>query len=249
MNPPIFVQPSNVITVGPIGDVEPGIVADSKSKQVAAIIRPVARVSGSEGSLRMDGANSNAGKTHLRSEQLQDYVNWLLDRIEADSKESKSHSQSDELPSFTPDNRPTTTDPTSHQSPSPAPDSLPAQSQVTNPTIETASSRLLAPVDSETQTVLAASDLYFSTISTDMQLAKLQPAKLNRPNFNRPKKYWLPRFKPSPSRRPQRHQPNNLLKGFQSRISIESIAITVRKSCYRRHISPSLRISRFEKPV
>ena len=54
----------------------------SPKKPVAAVIRPVPRQVGKQGSLRIDPADSSAPHSHARGYSLTDYVTWLRRKIE-----------------------------------------------------------------------------------------------------------------------------------------------------------------------
>ena len=93
MNPSFFSQSSTGIPGGPL----PTRSAPKKSsnkKPVAAVIRPVPRQLGKEGSLRVDPADSSPLSSHARGYSLSDYVTWLREKIEADEANSKQEAQS-----------------------------------------------------------------------------------------------------------------------------------------------------------
>lgn len=181
MNSTIFVQPPNVITVGPNNNVEPTIVAPSKQKSMAAVIRPVPRGSGLEGSLRIDAANSEPSKTHIRTHELEDYVNWLREKIELDRNETARdpHPASSETAS------------------QPAAQSDLTQAQANVPTVtvfevaksETSSesgpvnapAKVVEEIRHLPQTPHAESDYYFSSIATDAELTYKATERLAPP--------------------------------------------------------------------
>ncbi|MFK7768277.1 MAG: tyrosine-protein kinase family protein [Mariniblastus sp.] len=94
MNSSIFVQPSIGIPAGPIGEQTASKstsgAKESGRKPVAAVIRPMPRGSGREGSIRVDAANSAApNKPHVRKNNLDDYVRWLREKNHLDQRDTK----------------------------------------------------------------------------------------------------------------------------------------------------------------
>ena len=87
MNSSINIQPSLGIPAGPLPR------AKRRKKPVAAVIRPMPRQTGKQGSLRLDQAESERiPRAHARKFELGDYVKWLKEKIEADKLDSRQTS-------------------------------------------------------------------------------------------------------------------------------------------------------------
>lgn len=89
MNSTIFVQPSPGIPAGPLEDIKSD-AGTTKPASIAAVIRPAPQDSGLEGSLRIDSASTEIGRTHIRTHQLDDYVNWLREKVRTDRLSGKT---------------------------------------------------------------------------------------------------------------------------------------------------------------
>ena len=110
MNPSLFSQSSTGIPGGPL----PTRSAPKKSsnrKPVAAVIRPVPRQLGKEGSLRVDPANSSPLSSHARGYSLSDYVTWLRKTIEADGEVTPEQESQSQAPVQLPTERPSAPSP------------------------------------------------------------------------------------------------------------------------------------------
>ena len=93
MNPTIIVQQNVGIPGGHLTQADSKAHSIEKSKPVAAIIRPLPQRPGENVTLRKDSGNSNSATPHVRRYQLDDYVNWLREKIiqdEADTRETHS---------------------------------------------------------------------------------------------------------------------------------------------------------------
>lgn len=88
MNRSILDQSVAGIPGGPL-PVSPATRKNSRKKPVAAVIRPVPRQLGKQGSLRIDPANSSEPHSHARGYSLTEYVQWLRRKIEADESTSE----------------------------------------------------------------------------------------------------------------------------------------------------------------
>jgi len=93
MNPSLLTQSSTGIPGGPL-PVRGTTKKSTHRKPVAAVIRPVPRQLGKEGSLRIDPANSSPLSSHARGYSLSDYVTWLRQKIEAGEARDKQENQS-----------------------------------------------------------------------------------------------------------------------------------------------------------
>ena len=83
MNPSILDQSLSGIPGGPLPK-SSYAKKDSRRKPVAAVIRPVPRQLGKQGSLRIDPADSSPRHSHARGYSLTEYVTWLRKKIEAE---------------------------------------------------------------------------------------------------------------------------------------------------------------------
>ena len=113
MNPSLSSQSSTGIPGGPL-PVRDSIKKSSRRKPVAAVIRPVPRQLGKEGSLRIDPANSSPLSSHARGYSLSDYVTWLRKKIEADEAatlKQENQSQAPQAPVELPTERPSAPSP------------------------------------------------------------------------------------------------------------------------------------------
>ena len=97
MNHSILDQSLSGIPGGPL----PASSSTAKNlgeKPVAAVIRPVPRQLGKQGSLRIDQAESFKPHSHARGYSLSDYVKWLRGKIEADEAASELERSVDSRP-------------------------------------------------------------------------------------------------------------------------------------------------------
>jgi Mrp family chromosome partitioning ATPase len=92
MNSTIFVQQNIGIPGGPMTSEDTTTSAHSqvKKKSVGAIIRPMAREDGKPGTVRLDPADQNTPKAHVRNHDLDDYVKWLREKIKRDEQDVRT---------------------------------------------------------------------------------------------------------------------------------------------------------------
>ena len=90
MNSTIYVQQNIGIPAGPLSSAETATPSQDQAKKpsVGAVIRPMPRETGKQGSVRLDQAKTKSPPlAHIRNNSLDDYVNWLRDKIKRDQKD------------------------------------------------------------------------------------------------------------------------------------------------------------------
>lgn len=230
MNSTIFVQPPNAIPVDPNDVQAPVVETPPKAKSVAAVVRPVPRDSGLEGSLRMDAGSAKPGTPHIRSNQLEDYVNWLREKIDTD--------RIDEL------KRQGRSAPADDQSES-IRTGIPLATTVehhSEPAIENVAVSMANPATETVETVhshhvsYADSDSFFSSIATDesgseppqpsnLNQAAVPPADLPKPTLQPPKPvrgYSTKLFERIDSAHPEIIMPTHVSFPVESPLAVES---------------------------
>ncbi|MDG1872404.1 MAG: AAA family ATPase [Mariniblastus sp.] len=87
MNSRVFVQPSSGIPALQFPQKEK-VTKKNSSQLTGAIVRPVSRLQDERGSARQDtNQASSLQKSHVQNHDLENYVNWLRNKIEADKQE------------------------------------------------------------------------------------------------------------------------------------------------------------------